>query len=314
MMQLVLIGIGAGLAAALLFASPIGGTSLALPLFCVTGVPIAIVGLGWTPLAAAIASLAGATALFLLMSPLAAGAFLLLFGLPIAWCVRLAGLSRTTDEGTEWYPYGRLLLHATAAVAAGVALVGALIGYDAESLTPGMSDALQQWFAGHPELQPQPSRAEIEPFVRFNLRLLPYTLGAIALVIAVFDLWLGALVARKSGRLARPQEPVWTVALPIEAALAFAVALALSFLRPPLGDIAAVFAGATACALALVGLAVLHAVTIGNSSRRLLLFATYFLLLFFGFPILLFAAIGLAETLFHLRARRFRGNPPSPNP
>jgi hypothetical protein len=246
------------------------------------------------------------------MSPLAAGAFLLLFGVPIAWCVRLAVLSRTTDEGgMEWYPYGRLLLHATVAISIGVSIVGALIGYDAASLAPGMSDALQQWFASHPDLQSQPSRAEIEPFVRFNLRLLPYTLGAIAVVIAVLDLWLGALVARKSGRLARPEEPVWTVALPIEAALAFVVALALSFLPPPLGDIAAVFTGATACALALVGLAVLHALTIGNSSRRLLLGATYFLLVFFGLPIFLFAALGLAETLLHLRARRFRGNPPS---
>ena len=52
MMQLVLIGIGAGLAAALLYASPMGGTSLAFPLLCVTGVPIAIAGFGWTPLAA----------------------------------------------------------------------------------------------------------------------------------------------------------------------------------------------------------------------------------------------------------------------
>jgi hypothetical protein len=50
----------------------------------------------------------------------------------------------------------------------------------------------------------------------------------------------------------------------------------------------------------------------GNNQRRLLLFVTYFLLVFFGFPILLFAVLGLAETLFHLRARRFRGSPPTP--
>ncbi len=312
MLHIVLIGVGAGLAAALLFASLISSTPLAFPLFCVTGVPIAIAGFGWTPLAAAIAALAGAGALFLFMPPLAAGAFLLLFAIPVAWCVRLAAMSRTTDAGTEWYPYGRLLLHATGAVAIGLSLVGFLIGYDAESMTPGMADALQQWFAAHPDLQSQPTRAEIEPFVRFNLRLLPYSLGAIALLITVLDLWLGALVARKSGRLTRLAEPVWTAALPIEAALAFAAALALSFLPPPLGDVAAVFAGATACALAMVGLAVLHAVTVGNTSRRLVLVVTYFLLAFFGFPIFLFAALGLAETILHLRARRFAGTPPSP--
>ena len=311
MMQLVLIGIGAGLAAALLFVSLAGGTSLAFPLFCVTGVPIAIAGFGWTPLAAVIASVAGAAALLLFMSPYNAGAFLLLFGLPIAWCVRLALLSRTAEDGgAEWYPYGRLLLHATVAISAGVVLCGAMIGYSAASLTPEMTDAFQAWFAGRPDLPTPPSREEIESYVRLIVRLQPYTLGAIALVITVLDLWLGALVARKSGRLTRPEEPVWTVALPLQAALAFVVALALSFLPAPLGDVAAVLAGATACALALVGLAVLHTVTIGNNSRRLLLFGSYFLLVFFGFPILLFAALGLAETFFHLRARRFRGSPP----
>lgn len=311
MMQFVLIGIGAGFAAALLFASPIGGSSLAFPLFCVTGVPIAIAGFGWAPVAAAIAALTGAAALFLLMSPYAAGAFLLIFGLPIAWCVRLAVLSRTTDEGTEWYPYGRLLLHATAATAAGLALSGMLIGYSAEALTPGMTDALDQWFTSNPDLQPHPGRAEIEPFVRLNLRILPYTLGALALVVVVFDLWLGALVARKSGRLSRPKEPVWTVDLPATAAIAFVLALALSFLAPPLGDIAAVATGALGCALALLGLAVFHALTVSNASRRFLLIATYFVLLFFGFPIFIFAILGVAETLFSLRARRFRGVPPS---
>jgi hypothetical protein len=313
MMQLVSIGIGAGLAAALLFASLVGGTSLAFPLFCATGVPIAIAGFGWRPLAGFIAALTAAAALFVVVSPPAAGTFLLLFGLPIAWCVRLALLSRTTeDDGTEWYPYGRLLMHATVAAAAGVVICGAMVGYSAESFGPPMTDALQAWFASHPDLQVPPNREEIEAFVRLNLRFWPYAFGAIALVIIVLDLWLGALVARKSGRLTRPEEPVWTVMLPVQAALAFIVVLALSFLPAPLGDVAAVLTGATACAFALVGLAVLHAVTMGNNQRRLLLFGTYFLLVFFGFPILLFAVLGLAETLFHLRARRFRGSPPTP--
>jgi hypothetical protein len=186
-----------------------------------------------------------------------------------------------------------------------------MIGYSAETFTPELTDAFQAWFARGPDLPAPPSREEIESFVRLIVRLQPYTLGAIALVITVLDLWLGALVARKSGRLTRPEEPVWTVALPFQTALAFVVALALSFLAAPLGDIAAVLTGATACALALVGLAVLHTVTIGNNSRRFLLFGTYFLLVFFGFPIVLFAALGLAETLLHLRARRFRGSPPT---
>ena len=60
MMQIVLIGIGAGLAAALLFVSPLSGTLLALPLFALSGLPIAIAGLGWGSLSAAIAAVGAA--------------------------------------------------------------------------------------------------------------------------------------------------------------------------------------------------------------------------------------------------------------
>jgi hypothetical protein len=312
MMQLVLIGIGAGLAAALLYVSLAGGTALAFPLFWVTGVPIAIAGFGWTPLAAVVAALAGATALFLFMSAYVAAAFLLLFGAPIAWCVRLAVLSRTAEDGgTEWYPYGRLLLHATGAVAVGLVLYGVMVGYDGAGFVPEAAKTLQPLFTDRPDLPVPPSPEEIEGYARLVVRIMPYLFGASALLIIVLDLWLGAFVARKSGRLSRPEEPVWTVSLPVHAALAFVVALALSFLPAPLGDIAAVFTGAGAAALALVGLAVLHALTIGSNSRRLFLVGTYLLLFFFGFPILLVAALGLAETLFQLRARHFHGSPPT---
>ena len=47
--RIILVGIGAGLAAALLFLSPIGGTLLAFPLFVLSGFPIAIAGFGWRP-------------------------------------------------------------------------------------------------------------------------------------------------------------------------------------------------------------------------------------------------------------------------
>jgi hypothetical protein len=103
---------------------------------------------------------------------------------------------------------------------------------------------------------------------------------------------------------------LWSASLPSEAAIAFGVALVASFLPFPLGDIAAVFAGTLGCALALVGLAVLHAATIGSKSRTLLLTVAYLFLVFFGFPIVLFAILGLVETLFHLRANRFGGAPP----
>ncbi len=56
MMQLGLIGIGAGAAAALLFASVTSGVWLSIPLFYLAPLPIMIAGLGWSHWAALIAA------------------------------------------------------------------------------------------------------------------------------------------------------------------------------------------------------------------------------------------------------------------
>ncbi len=91
--------------------------------------------------------------------------------------------------------------------------------------------------------------------------------------------------------------------LPNEVLAAFPVTAALAFIPGPVGEIAAAFAGAFACGIVLVGLAVLHAVTRGTATRIPLLVLAYLLLIFSGLPIVLFVLLGAAETFFHLRAR-----------
>ena len=63
MIQIAIIGIGAGAAAALLFASVTSGTWLSIPLFYLAPLPIMIAGLGWSHWAALTAALAGAIGL-----------------------------------------------------------------------------------------------------------------------------------------------------------------------------------------------------------------------------------------------------------
>jgi hypothetical protein len=306
MVQIILIGIGAGLAAALLF-SALGGTFLSFPLFALTGLPIGIVSLGWTPIAGAIAALVGAAAVFFFLSPLASAMFLLLFALPLVWLARLAGLSRTSGESVDWFPLGRILVHAAIAVAIGLTACGFLIGFNPKILTAMMLDEIALWIAAVPDNGRQPTQEEIETVVRFYVAMIPYLTATMMVIVIVFDLWLAGIVARTSGRLARPRERLWTVTLSLGTAGTFIVALAASFLSFPLGSIAAVVAGAFGCALALLGLAVLHAVTFGSQARTAMLTITYVLATLL-FP--LFAAIGLGETFLNLRARRFGGAPP----
>ena len=114
MMQIVLVGLGAGAAAALLFASVASGSMAAIFLFYLAPLPILIAALGWSHWAGLIAA-ASATAVigspvrlfFIAVPVIAFGAW---------WLGYLALLARPATNGggteLEWYPVGRLVLWA----------------------------------------------------------------------------------------------------------------------------------------------------------------------------------------------------------
>ena len=315
MVQIALVGIGAGLASALLFVSPFGGTMLALPLFILSALPVAIAGLAWGSLAAFVAAAAAAVTIGVAIAIPAGAIHLVLFGAPMAWGCRIAWLSRT-DESTgtvEWFPIGRILLHGAAATAAGLIIVGVIIGYDPAALTGELTAALTSWVAQSPDAGPAPTAAELEPFVRFNVVAMPFTTGSLLVIFFVLNLWLGARIAEAAGRLARPRDRLWTAVLPNSAVAVFIVAMALALVPGAVGYAAGAVAGTFGGALALIGLAVIHATTFENTVRVLILVAVYVVLVFFGgLPIILLTLLGIAEAFFQFRARRFRGAPPNP--
>src|ERR1700754_570231 len=86
MTQIVSIGIGAGAAAALLFASLASGSPFALVLFYLSPLPILIAAIGWNHLAGLIAALFAAACLALLREDgYVALVFLVTIGLPAWW-------------------------------------------------------------------------------------------------------------------------------------------------------------------------------------------------------------------------------------
>ena len=315
MMQTILVGIAAGVAAALMFLAPIGGTALAFPLFVLTGLPVGLAGLGWGTAAGAIALATGSLAILATRTAIGAAAFLLLFAAPVFWGARLALLSRPAadagpDAPREWYPLGRLLVHLAGAVAIGVVVVGVLIGFNRETMTAEFTQVLINLSAAMQATGTPPTAAEIAPLARLYIAVMPFTVTAMLLFILTFDLWLAAVVARASGRLQRPRDRMWSVDLPNRALVALAGVMLLAFLPGPGGEIARVFGGALAGAAALTGLAVMHALTAGLGGRSVLLVVVYLLILFSGLPLVLIALLAVAEALFHLRARRFKGVPP----
>ena len=305
MVQVIFIGVAAGLAAALLFLAPIGGSEFAFPLFALAGLPIAIAGLGWGYLAAAVAAVAGGGLILVVIpSTFSFLVFMVLFGAPITWLTRLIGLWREGEGGRQWYPLGRILLHASLAVAGAVAVVGVLTGYQAEGLIRAATSALVEFFAASPSSEPPPTAEEIAPFVTAYVALMPAMVGLLMVAIVVLDLWVAALVVRASSRLERPRDSLSSVVPPNEILIGAAAAIVLAFLPGAFGQVAQVFAGAFVCALFLVGLAVLHATTVGMGGRPAILFATYAVTFFSGLPIVLFALLGAGENFLHLRARK----------
>jgi hypothetical protein len=121
MVHIVLIGLAAGVAAALLLASFASGSLLSIFLFYLAPLPLMIAALGWSHLAGLIAAAVAATALAGWFTGLFFVAFLVGVGLP-AWLLSyLALLARpaTATESVEWYPVGRLVVWA--------AVLGALV-------------------------------------------------------------------------------------------------------------------------------------------------------------------------------------------
>jgi hypothetical protein len=155
--------------------------------------------------------------------------------------------------------------------------------------------------------------AQVEPFVRLSVKLMPMVFPALWTLVVIIDLWLGAKVVARSDRLARPWEDLSAVRLPAGAGLAFVAAGLATLLPSPIGLLAGPFAGALFSIHMLIGFAVLHVMTRGNAARPIVLAALYGIVFLFTFPAIIVALIGLADGIFRIRDRR-RPGPPPPTP
>lgn len=324
MMQFGLIGIGAGAAAALLFASVSSGSILSVVLFYLAPLPVMIAGLGWSHWAALLAAVTATLAVAVVFGGVAVLAFIAGIAAPAWWLSYLAMLGRPVPAaangapgaGVEWYPPGRLLLWAALL---GVLLVIVAIpnfGLDAASFRSHLSEALSSMLqvttgpsGSHTPAAPGAARAK--RLVDFMVAVVPPAAAVAATVTSVINLWLAARVVKFSGRLARPWPDLSAMTFPPLATAALAVALGASFIGGMAGILAGVVTAAIVTAYGILGFAVLHAITRGQRSRSFLLGGIYASVLVFGWPLLMLSLLGLVDTVFSLRARvaRRRGTP-----
>jgi hypothetical protein len=312
MTQLVLIGIAAGAATALLFASVASGSLLSVLLFYLAPLPILIAALGWSHWAALIAAVFASAALATVFGSFLFLAFLLGIGLPAWWLGYLTLLARPVGAdgqgGIEWYPVGHLVVWA--AIVGALVVVAALINFGAydEQFRAVLRSGVERMLKQQPSM---PKSVDVNRVVDLLVLTLPPAAAVLTTTTNVLNLWLAGRIVTVSGRMKRPPPDLSAMQFPSYAMLLTGAAVAAAFMPGFVGTVAIVLTFSMLTAYTILGFAVLHNVTRGINSRMLLLGGAYAAVLVLGWPALLMMLLGLTDSAFDLRGRLAgRRNPP----
>jgi len=304
----ILVAIAAGFASALMFASIVSGALVSLLLLYLAPLPLMVAALGWGPFSAAIGGATAAAILGLAFGLHYCVAFILAIALPAWWLGHLTLLGRPHAGGNapadvspalEWYPLGRILLWIVIFAAITTFATLLALGSDAPTIHQTMRAVLIRI------LEP----AEIASTDRRIDAVTAIAPGAGAIAITMtltLNLWLAAKIAATSGQFCRPWPDLKTTTLPPLTLAALCAAIAFSFSGGLLAIFAQIACAALIIAYALTGFAVLHTVTIAWKNRAVWLICSYALMLVFSWPLLLMAALGVADAIFGLRRRYLR--------
>jgi hypothetical protein len=339
------IGIGAGIAAAVLCSLASRASVLAAILTTLSPLPIMIAMLGYGALAGATAVATAAltvSALFyaqekfgnLDTAALAGLTFVFFLGLPAFWLSLLSVLSRvkgsqnwvvTTRVGSffarEYLPLERVLSYATSICASiGVAIViyvsSFYVSFNValEQLSGEIAPFVESLISSKMQL---PIGIDVHGLARATvLAAAPMAAGGI-LVMLMLNLWLAGRVAQLSGQLPRPWPDIaWELRLPRIYLLVFGLAAAIGpYFGGLPGLIVIIVAVTLGVAYALVGLAMAHYMLRGSSFRIPLLVAIYVgLAVPVTWLVFLLALVtaGILDTAFSFRDHKKKAASPKP--
>jgi hypothetical protein len=324
----ILIGVGAGLVSAVLFATVVRGSLAGILLFYLTPLPIAIVSLGWNHRSGLIASAAGAIAVGLVFDSQSGLMFAFAFAAPVWWLAYLTLLARegpasgsaaNLPAAVHWYPLGSLALWA-GGISVLLTLAGALmLGPSYDAYRSAIENVVEGVFKGGlaEEIDGLPGIGERGVSVADIARLfasivVPMSAAASTLLTLVIMLAAAKLVSL-SGRLPRP---IPQIAREFVLPRVTLLGLVASFATAPFGGwprfVALALAATIAMLLAIQGLATVHVLVWRVASRPLILGMGYAMILV-AEPWMLaaLAMLGVAELVFSLRARSLAQAPGS---
>jgi hypothetical protein len=318
MLQRIGMAIGAGLAAALLFAVMAKGTVLAIGLGFLAPLPIVIATLGWGLDMGALAVIVAGATVAGLVAPTSGLLFCLLIALP-TWILSYLTLQRRDwlfprsriDGDKAWFSVGSLVVVAALfGVLLGAAqLISFVVSYGgyqqgieaiAAELVPSLTEAVD----GVTSL---PGGLSIQDLAALFTRLLPAALATICTLMFCVSLYGGARAVQLSQRLQRPWSDLpETLVLPPPLGIALVACGILAVAAHGLvAHFAWILLGPLGCAYVMQGLAVIHSMSRRLPARVPVLIILYLVTWLFS-PICapLLAMLGLVESALSLRARR----------
>ncbi|MEQ9519528.1 MAG: DUF2232 domain-containing protein [Parvibaculum sp.] len=340
------IGVGAGVAGAILFLSAgFGSPLLGIPLF-LAALPVFLAGLGWGSIAAGIAALTGFLILTTAASFSAGIAFVIADGFAPAWLSYLAlshnaaeakkklspaELARLARKGvdiakldeideepheTEWYPAGALIVW-TAFVGAAVLVVAGLvtmiIGMESGiegSLHMLLSGALLDERAIEAALQEMGLSADPQRILGLVSLALPAVAVLVWILTTLGTMWLAQFILVRAGQNLRPMPDLTQIELPGFLLGLLGGALILSFIPGSAAPLGGAITIALFVPYFMLGLAVIHAISRGLAARIAVLAVFYILLIFTGWLIVPVCLVGLLEPWTQLRTRFARAEAP----
>lgn len=302
-----LVGLLAGVSAALLLVSAGSPSSLSFILFAAAAMPVLIAGLGWSNLASIVAVLSAMSVIGLATTPQAALVSAVTTLTPAAWIAHLSNLARPAEEigGPEgdvvWYPLSDIFLNIAACVCVGLVAVGLALGYGKEfvgQLVDVFVTTLKESNADY-----QPSTESMAEMKEFFLFALPAIQAAIWVLILLAGWYVASLIVRLSGRSKRPKDDLPSqLRMPRFGAIALAAGVVMSFIGGAIGLIGWTLIGAFGIGFSVSGYAIAHHRTRGKPARGLMLWTAYLATVIFTVPLFLFFFLGLFDTARNLTA------------
>ena len=194
-----LVGLLAGICAALLLVSPGSPSSLSFILFAAAALPVLIAGLGWSNLASIVAVLSAMAVIAIATTPQAALVSAVTTLSPAAWIAHLSNLARPADEvggpqgAIVWYPLSDIFMNLAFCVCIGLVAIGLAMGYG-----EGFVDELVNLFVSTiKESNPayQPSAEGLAEMKQFFLYALPTIQAAMWVLILFSAIGMGMMVS-----------------------------------------------------------------------------------------------------------------------